>query len=81
MIDLASWNEATAEVSSSTKASLAATWHRAFSTHGLVGLLPTFLVDRLTQLIANIHEYKRYIRAKSLTAYKNFLVAAQIVEF
>jgi len=39
VIDLASWNEATTEVSSSRKASLAATWHRAFSTHGLVWLV------------------------------------------
>jgi len=39
VIDLTSWNEASTQVSSSTKASQAATWHQAFSTHGLVWLV------------------------------------------
>jgi len=39
VIDLASWNEGSTPVSSSTKASQAATWHQAFSTHGLVWLV------------------------------------------
>ena len=35
VIDLSSWTEA----SLSDKTSMAATWHQAFSTHGLVGAM------------------------------------------